>query len=74
LIGGAGHVVGSSNHLAGFVYRGRKMESLEAAPTQAIDDEAGPIVQSGLTAEQEAAEAKLEAEAQAKEVLKPVGR
>jgi probable HAF family extracellular repeat protein len=119
-INNLGHVVGSSNHLAGFVYRGRKMESLnalvdpalgwniqfpraindkgqiaadavrggvqyavrldpirpslEAAPTQDIDDEAGPIVQSGLTAEQEAAEAKLEAEAQAKEVLKPVGR
>jgi probable HAF family extracellular repeat protein len=119
-INNLGHVVGSSNHLAGFVYRGRKMESLnalvdpalgwniqfpraindkgqiaadavrggvqyavrldpirpslEAAPTQDIDDEAGPIVQSGLTAEQEAAETKLEAEAQAKEVLKPVGR
>jgi probable HAF family extracellular repeat protein len=119
-INNLGHVVGSSNHLAGFVYRGRKMESLnalvdpalgwniqfpraindkgqiaadavrggvqyavrldpirpslEAAPTQDIDDEAGPIVQSGLTAEQEAAEAKLESEAQAKEVLKPVGR
>jgi probable HAF family extracellular repeat protein len=121
-INNLGHVVGSSNHLAGFVYRGRKMESLnalvdpalgwniqfpraindkgqiaadavrggvqyavrldpirpslEAAPAQDIDDEAGPIVQSGLTAEQEAAETKLEAEAQAqaKEVLKPVGR
>jgi probable HAF family extracellular repeat protein len=113
-INNLGHVVGNSNHLAGFVYRGRKMESLnalvdpklgwniqfaraindkgqiaadavragvqyavrldpirpslEAAPAQDIDDEAGPIVQSGLTPEQEAAEAKLEAEAQAKEL------
>jgi uncharacterized membrane protein len=112
-----GHVVGTSNHLSGFVYRGRKMESLnalidpklgwniqfpraindkgqiaadavrggvqyavrldpirpslEAAPTEDIDEEAGPIVQSGLTAEQEAAEAKVEAEVQAKEVVRP---
>jgi probable HAF family extracellular repeat protein len=120
-INNLGHVVGSSNHLAGFVYRGRKMESLnalvdpklgwniqfpraindkgqiaadavrggvqyavrldpirpslEAAPADDIDAEAeaGPIVQSGMTAEQEAAEAKLEAEAQAREPVKPVG-
>jgi probable HAF family extracellular repeat protein len=117
-INNLGHVVGSSNHLSGFVYRGRKMESLnalinpklgwniqfpraindkgqiaadavrggvqyavrldpirpslEAAPVENIDDEAGPIVQSGLTTEQEAAEAKAEAEAQAKEVAGPV--
>lgn len=48
--------------------------SLEAAPADNIDADAGPVVQSGLTAEQEAAEAKLEADAQAKEVVKPVGR
>jgi probable HAF family extracellular repeat protein len=119
-INNLGHVVGSSNHLAGFVYRGRKMESLnalvdpalgwniqfpraindkgqiaadavragvqyavrldpirpslEAAPADNIDAEAGPIVQSGLTAEQEAVDAKAEAEAQAREPVKPVGQ
>lgn len=116
-INNLGHVVGSSNHLGGFVYRGRKMESLnalidpklgwniqfpraindkgqiaadavrggvqyavrldpirpslEAAPALDIDDEAGPIVQSG-SEEQAAADARLEAEAQAREVVKPV--
>jgi probable HAF family extracellular repeat protein len=119
-INNLGHVVGSSDHLSGFVYRGRKMESLnalvdpklgwniqfpraindkgqiaadavragvqyavrldpirpslEAAPAEDIDEEAGPIVQSGLTAEQEAAEAKAEAEAQAKEMVRPAGQ
>jgi uncharacterized membrane protein len=119
-INNLGHVVGSSNHLGGFVYRGRRMESLnalinpklgwniqfpraindkgqiaadavrggvqyavrldpirpslEAAPVEDIDDEAGPLVRSGLSAEQEAAEAKTEAEAQAKEVVRPVGQ
>ena len=29
-INGLGHVVGTSNHLSGFVYRGRRMESLNA--------------------------------------------
>jgi hypothetical protein len=45
---------------------------LEAAPVLESEDELGPVARSGLTAEQEAAEAKVEAEAQAKEVVKPV--
>jgi probable HAF family extracellular repeat protein len=119
-INNLGHVVGTSNHLSGFVYRGRKMESLnalidpklgwniqfpraindkgqiaadavrggvqyavrldpirpglEAAPADDIDDEAGPVAQSGLSAAQEAAEAKLEAESQARERVKPTGQ
>jgi uncharacterized membrane protein len=94
-INNLGHVVGSSDHLGGFIYRGKRMESLnalinpklgwniqfgraindkgqiaadairggvqyavrldpirpslEAAPTDDIDAEAGPIVQSGST-------------------------
>jgi probable HAF family extracellular repeat protein len=117
-INNLGHVVGSSNHLSGFVYRGRKMESLnalvdpklgwniqfpraindkgqiaadavragvqyavrldpirpslEAAPVEDLDDEAGPVAQSGLSPAQEAAEAKLEEEAEAKEKVQPV--
>jgi len=117
-INNLGHVVGSSNHLSGFVYRGHRMESLnamidpklgwniqfpraindkgqiaadavrggvgyavrldpirphlEAAPVLESDAELGPMAQSGLTAAQEAAEAKAEVEAQAKEVVKPV--
>jgi len=119
-INNLGHVVGSSNHLSGFVYRGRKMESLnalidprlgwnilfprtindkgqiaadavrggigyavrldpirpylEAAPVLESDAELGPMAQSGLTAAQEAAEAKAEVEAQAKEVVRPLGQ
>jgi uncharacterized membrane protein len=119
-INNLGHVVGNSDHLGGFIYRGKRMESLaalidprlgwgipfawalndkgqiaaegvrggvqyavrldpirpslEAAPTDDIDDQAGPIVQSGLTAEQEVAAAKLEAEAVAKELARPVGQ
>jgi uncharacterized membrane protein len=117
-INNLGHVVGNSDHLGGFIYRGHRMESLaslidpklgwgipfawaindkgqiaadgirggvqyavrldpirpsvEAAPTDDIDAEAGPIVGSGLTAAQEAVEAKAEADARAKEVVKPV--
>jgi len=119
-INNLGHVVGSSDHLGGFIYRGKRMESLnalidpklgwniqfgraindkgqiaadgvragvqyairldpirpslEAAPTDDIDAEAGPIVGSGLTADQEAVEAKVEVAAQAKEVVRRVGQ
>jgi probable HAF family extracellular repeat protein len=119
-INNLGHVVGSSNHLSGFIYRGKRMESLnalidpklgwniqfpraindkgqiaadavrggvqyavrldlirpslETAPALDVEDEAGPLVQSGLTAEQEATEAKVETDAQAKEVVKPAGQ
>lgn len=119
-INNLGHVVGTSNHLGGFVYRGHRMESLnalidprlgwniqfpraindkgqiaatgirngigytvrldpirphlEAAPVLASDEELGPVAQSGLTAAQEAAEAKAELDAQAKEVVKAVGQ
>jgi probable HAF family extracellular repeat protein len=119
-INNLGHVVGSSNHLGAFVYRGYRMESLnalidprlgwniqfpraindkeqiaatgirngvgytvrldpirpylEAAPVLESDAELGPLAQSGLTVEQEAAEAKAEVEAQAKEVVKVLGQ
>jgi uncharacterized membrane protein len=115
-----GHVVGYSNHLSGFIYRGRCMESLnalidpkggwdirfpraindkgqiaatavrggrqyavrldpirpgaEVAQELTLDEEAGPIVRSGLTPGQEEAEAKVEAEAAAKEAVKPLGQ
>jgi probable HAF family extracellular repeat protein len=117
-INNLGHIVGASNHLSGFIYRGKRMQGLntlidpklgwdirlpqgindagqiaatafrngvqyavrldlirphlEAAPALELDDEAGTIVQSGLSAAQEAAEATLEAEANAKEVVQPV--
>ena len=35
-INGLGHVVGSSNHLSGFVYRGRRMQSLNALINPAL--------------------------------------
>jgi hypothetical protein len=37
-----------------------------------LDEDAGPIMGSGLTAAQEAAEAKVEAQATAKEAVQPV--
>ena len=36
-INGLGHVVGTSDHLSGFVYRGRRMQSLNALIDPALD-------------------------------------
>ena len=116
-INNLGHIVGTSNHLSGFVYRGKRMESLnalidprlgwnidrpaaindagqiaatavrngvqyavrldlirphlEAAPQLDTDDEAGPLVRS-LSPEQEAADARAEAEAESHEAVQAV--
>jgi probable HAF family extracellular repeat protein len=115
-INNLGHIVGTSNHLSGFVYRGKRMQSLnslidpklgwdirlpqaineagqiaatafrngvqyavrldlirphlETVPALDTDDEAGPIVQS-LSPEQQAADARAEAEAESHEVVQP---
>ncbi|CAH0136255.1 hypothetical protein SRABI118_00165 [Massilia sp. Bi118] len=112
-----GHIVGTSNHLSGFIYRGKRMQSLnalidpklgwnittpqaindagqiaanavrngvqyavrldlvrphlETAPALDTDDETGPVVRS-LSPEQEAADARAEAEAVSHEVVLPV--
>jgi probable HAF family extracellular repeat protein len=116
-INNLGHIVGTSNHLSGFIYRGKRMESLnalidpklgwnisspqaindagqiaanavrngvqyavrldlirphlETAPALDTDGENGPIAQS-LSPEQEAADARAEAEAESHEVVQPV--
>jgi uncharacterized membrane protein len=116
-INNLGHAVGDSDHLAGWVYRGRRMQSLnalidpapgwniqrpraindagqiaatgyrngqqyavrldlirphlEAAPDLADADDA-PLLDTPLSAEEAAVEARLDAEAQAREVVRPV--